>query len=78
MREGPTEHSYRLDQGLVEFGTAVNDNDFGKAIVFLESHDDKSATKAMWHNLARIALYQQNMRVRDTYSIRLKTFLMIS
>lgn len=72
MREGPTEHSYRLDQGLVEFGTAVNDNDFGKAIVFLESHDDKSATKAMWHNLARISLYQQNMRVWENYNFMWK------
>lgn len=65
-REGPTDYTYRLDEGLVEFGTAVNDSDFGRAILFLESLGDKPAAKAMWHNLANIALQQQNLRVSDT------------
>lgn len=64
-REGASDHVYRLDEGLVEFGTAVNDCDFGRAILFLESLGDKPAAKAMWHNLANIALHQQNLRVRE-------------
>lgn len=61
--EGASEHVYPLDEGLVEFGTAVNDCDFGRAVVYLESLGDKPAAKAMWHNLANIALIQQNLRV---------------
>ncbi|XP_065359796.1 intraflagellar transport protein 172 homolog [Calliphora vicina] len=62
-QEGPTEHSYQLDEGLVEFGTAVNDSDFGRAIHFLETLGDKPAAKAMWHNLAIIAMEDGNLRV---------------
>ncbi|KAG5668038.1 hypothetical protein PVAND_015995 [Polypedilum vanderplanki] len=61
-KEGATEHVYPLDEGLVEFGTALNDGDFGRAITYLESLGDKPAAKAMWHNLANIALMQQNLR----------------
>ncbi|XP_055373567.1 intraflagellar transport protein 172 homolog [Condylostylus longicornis] len=62
-QEGPTDHSYQLDEGLVEFGTALNDSDFGRAILFLETLGDKPAAKAMWLNLAIIALEQENLRV---------------
>ncbi|XP_037908543.1 intraflagellar transport protein 172 homolog isoform X1 [Hermetia illucens] len=62
-QEGPSEHTYQLDEGLVEFGTAVNDSDFGRAVTFLESLGDNPAAKAMWHNLAVISLEQENFRV---------------
>ncbi|XP_018787824.1 PREDICTED: intraflagellar transport protein 172 homolog [Bactrocera latifrons] len=62
-QEGPAEHTYQLDEGLVEFGTAVNDSDFGRAIHFLETLGDKPAAKAMWHNLAVISIEDGNLRV---------------
>ncbi|XP_043070065.1 intraflagellar transport protein 172 homolog [Drosophila bipectinata] len=62
-QDGPSEHNYQLDEGLVEFGTAVNDSDFGRAVHFLESLGDKPAAKAMWHNLAIISLEDGNLRV---------------
>lgn len=62
-RESASEFTYSLDEGLVEFGTAVNDSDFGRAILFLETLGDKPAAKAMWHNLANVALSQQNLIV---------------
>ncbi|CAO1308118.1 unnamed protein product [Diamesa tonsa] len=62
-KEGATDHVYLLDEGLVEFGTAVNDCDFGRAVTYLESLGEKPAAKAMWHNLANIAIIQQNLRV---------------
>lgn len=65
-KDGTSEHVYSLDEGLVEFGTAVNDCDFGRAVFYLESLGDKPAAKAMWHNLANIALAQQNLRVSDS------------
>lgn len=49
--------------GLVEFGTAVHDNDFGRAIFFLEELGDKPEAEAMWHNLANIALSINNLKV---------------
>lgn len=63
-RDGASEFTYSLDEGLVEFGTAVNDNDFGRAILFLETLGDVPAAKAMWHNLANVALKQQIILVR--------------
>lgn len=62
-RDGNADHAYRLDEGLVEFGTAVNDSDFGRAVLYLESLADQPAAKAMWHNLASIALQQRNLWV---------------
>lgn len=47
----------------MEFGTAVNDSDFGRAVTYLESLGERPAAKAMWHNLANLALIQQNLRV---------------
>lgn len=64
-RDGASEFTYSLDEGLVEFGTAVNDNDFGRAILFLETLGDVPAAKAMWHNLANVALKQQRILVRN-------------
>lgn len=63
-REGNAEHRYALDEGLVEFGTAVNDGDFGRAVLYLESlAADQPAAKAMWHTLASISLQQGNLWV---------------
>lgn len=62
-RDGASEFFYTLDEALVEFGTAVNDTDFGRAIMFLETLAEIPAAKAMWHNLANVALGQQNLQV---------------
>lgn len=55
-QDGNATLSYELDEGLVEFGTALNDNDYGRAVLFLETIGDKPEAEAMWHNLAHIAL----------------------
>lgn len=61
--EGAMSFTYDLNEGLVEFGTALNDYDFGRAITFLESLGDTSAATAMWHNLANISMQRQNLIV---------------
>lgn len=77
-RDGASEFTYSLDEGLVEFGTAVNDNDFGRAILFLETLGDVPAAKAMWHNLANVALKQQNILVTFEYTfIRFYLFMIL-
>ncbi|CAH1372030.1 unnamed protein product [Tenebrio molitor] len=50
-----------LDEGLVEFGTAINDNDYSRAVLFLESMGNSSEAEAMWHNLSTIALKEHNL-----------------
>lgn len=53
----------------MEFGTAVHDSDFGRAILFLEefSHNNWNSKRleaeGMWQNLAEIALQLHNLRV---------------
>ena len=35
VQEGQHQLSYELDEGLIEFGTAVDDGDYDRAVVFL-------------------------------------------
>lgn len=63
--EGHSQLSYELDEGLVEFGTAVHDNDFGRAVLYLESLQDRSVAEGMWQNLGAIALAQNNLLVAE-------------
>ncbi|XP_044747182.1 intraflagellar transport protein 172 homolog [Coccinella septempunctata] len=63
--DGNNTFSIELDEGLVEFGTALNDNDYGRAVLFLESMGSSPESKAMWQNLSQIALKQQNLTLAE-------------
>lgn len=63
--EGHSQLSYELDEGLVEFGTAIHDNDFGRAVLYLESLRDRTVAEGMWQNLGSIALSQNNLQVAE-------------
>ncbi|KAJ9575458.1 hypothetical protein L9F63_007663, partial [Diploptera punctata] len=65
VQEGQHQLGYELDEGLVEFGTAIHDNDFGRAIMFLESLGDKPEAEAMWSNLAEIAIATNKLQVAE-------------
>ncbi|KAF8563376.1 Intraflagellar transport protein [Paragonimus westermani] len=56
VSEGMTTVSYALDDGLIEFGTAMEDNDFERAVAFLESLEVSPETKSMWMKLAKASL----------------------
>ncbi|KAF6776162.1 hypothetical protein AHF37_05369 [Paragonimus kellicotti] len=56
VSEGLTTVSYALDGGLIEFGTAMEDNDFERAVAFLESLEISPETKSMWMKLAKASL----------------------
>ncbi|CAG0880914.1 unnamed protein product [Cyprideis torosa] len=56
IQEGSHQSSVILDEGLVEFRTAVDDGDFGRAVAFLEMLDMTPEAEAMWRTLARISL----------------------
>ena len=55
--------SYTLDEGLIEFGTAIEDGDFGRAVVFLESLEMSPETEGMWQTLANRSLEESELLV---------------
>ncbi|KAK4876609.1 hypothetical protein RN001_009115 [Aquatica leii] len=59
--DGHNTHNVELDESLVEFGTAIHDTDYGRAVLFLENIENTGEAEAMWHNLSNIALKQQNL-----------------
>ncbi|XP_063995942.1 intraflagellar transport protein 172 homolog [Diachasmimorpha longicaudata] len=54
---------YPLDEGLIEFGTALHDNDFGRVVLFLEELGDRPQVEAMWENVARNAMAERKFLV---------------
>ena len=65
VQEGHHQLGYELDEGLVEFGTAIHDNDFGRAVMFLESIEGRPEAEAMWSNLAEIAMTTNKLFVAE-------------
>ena len=57
--ESGTEVAYQLDEGLIEFGTALHDNDFGRVLLFLEELGERPQTEAMWENVANNAMSER-------------------
>ncbi|XP_066588134.1 intraflagellar transport protein 172 homolog isoform X2 [Prorops nasuta] len=55
--------SYFLDEGLIEFGTALHDNDFSKVVIFLEEIGERTQTEAMWDNVARNAMAAKRLTI---------------
>ncbi|XP_043526195.1 intraflagellar transport protein 172 homolog, partial [Frieseomelitta varia] len=55
--------AYLLDEPLIEFGTALHDNDFGRALLFLEDLADRPQAEAMWENVARNAMASRQLLV---------------
>ena len=60
-----------MDEGLIEFGTAVDDGDFNRAVDYLERLDTAAGggtngeTEAMWRTLARLALEGRQLHVAE-------------
>ncbi|XP_067032279.1 intraflagellar transport protein 172 homolog isoform X2 [Acropora muricata] len=65
VNEGVTTISYTLDEGLIEFGTAVDDGDFVRAVTFLESLEMSLETEAMWKTLSRLALEARQLHIAE-------------
>ncbi|XP_015754892.1 PREDICTED: intraflagellar transport protein 172 homolog [Acropora digitifera] len=65
VNEGVTTISYTLDEGLIEFGTAVDDGDFVRAVTYLESLEMSLETEAMWKTLSRLALEARQLHIAE-------------
>ncbi|XP_046738149.1 intraflagellar transport protein 172 homolog [Diprion similis] len=63
VEEAGGQIGYLLDEGLIEFGTALHDNDFGRVVLFLEELGDRSQAEAMWENVARNAMTARKLSV---------------
>ncbi|KAJ3205663.1 hypothetical protein HDU82_005043 [Entophlyctis luteolus] len=61
--EGVNTVSYTLDESLIEFGTALDDKDYERAIVLLETLDDTPESFAMWKALSAVALQDEKILV---------------
>lgn len=57
-----------LNWKYVISGTALNDNDYARAVLFLESMDNSLEAEAMWHTLYLIAMKQQNLFLAERCS----------
>ncbi|CAB4036904.1 intraflagellar transport 172 homolog [Paramuricea clavata] len=65
VNEGVTTVSYTLDEGLIEFGTAIDDGDFDRAVSFLETLEMVPETEAMWKTLSKLALEDRQLMIAE-------------
>mmetsp|Transcript_29270 Transcript_29270/g.93818 ORF Transcript_29270/g.93818 Transcript_29270/m.93818 type:complete len:1764 (-) Transcript_29270:152-5443(-) len=54
--EGISQASYLLDEPLIDFGTAVDDRDYARAMDILEALEVTPEAEAMWKQLMQMAL----------------------
>ncbi|XP_074541957.1 intraflagellar transport protein 172 homolog [Halichoeres trimaculatus] len=65
VTEGVNTVTYTLDEGLIEFGTAVDDGDYNRATAFLETLEMSSETEAMWKTLSKLALEARQLHIAE-------------
>ncbi|KAK0069568.1 intraflagellar transport protein 172 isoform X1 [Biomphalaria pfeifferi] len=65
VSEGVNTVAYTLDEGLIEFGTAVDDGDYARAVAFLETLEMSTETEAMWKTLSKMALEEKQLHIAE-------------
>ncbi|KAM9840528.1 intraflagellar transport protein 172 homolog [Aulostomus maculatus] len=65
VTEGVNTVTYTLDEGLIEFGTAVDDGDYDRAAAFLETLEMSPETEAMWKTLSKLALEAHQLHIAE-------------
>lgn len=64
LKENNARVAYELDSTMIEFGTAIDELDLERALVFLEqSERDRVEVSAMWRQLANVALDQGQLLI---------------
>ncbi|XP_053736543.1 intraflagellar transport protein 172 homolog [Synchiropus splendidus] len=71
MTEGVNTVTHTLNEGLIEFGTAVDDGDYERATVFLETQELSPETEAMWKTLNKLALEERQLHIAERCSAAL-------
>ena len=65
VQSGVDTVSYTLDEGLIEFGTAIDDHDYLRALTFLETLEMTPETEAMWKSLGDLALKARQLKIAE-------------
>ncbi|XP_010369517.1 intraflagellar transport protein 172 homolog isoform X1 [Rhinopithecus roxellana] len=65
VMEGVTTVAYTLDEGLIEFGTAIDDGNYIRATDFLETLEMTPETEAMWKTLSKLALEARQLHIAE-------------
>ncbi|XP_077566022.1 intraflagellar transport protein 172 homolog [Stigmatopora nigra] len=65
VSEGVNTVTYTLKESLIEFGTAVNDGDYGAVTAFLETQKMSPETEAMWKTLRNLALEARQVHIAE-------------
>ncbi|XP_067274021.1 intraflagellar transport protein 172 homolog [Pseudorasbora parva] len=65
VTEGVNSVSYTLDEGLIEFGTAIDDCDYYRATAFLETLEMSAETEAMWKTLSKLSLEARQLHIAE-------------
>ena len=65
VQSGVDTVSYTLDEGLIEFGTAIDDRDYLRALNFLEGLAMSSECEAMWRTLGTLALQDRKLKIAE-------------
>ncbi|XP_076128236.1 intraflagellar transport protein 172 homolog [Alosa pseudoharengus] len=65
ITEGVGTVSYTLDEGLIEFGTAIDDGDYYRATAFLETLEMNAETEAMWKTLSKLSLEARQLHIAE-------------
>jgi intraflagellar transport protein 172 len=63
--EGNGPANYDLEEGLIEFGTAMEDKDYDRAADFLESMHMSPEIEAMWKNLSELVMQDQQYLIAE-------------
>lgn len=63
MDEGVSQAVYPLDESLIDFGTAIDDRDYLRAIDILDDLDVTSEVEAMWQQLSSMAVASGDIRI---------------
>ncbi|XP_074197923.1 intraflagellar transport protein 172 homolog isoform X2 [Camelus bactrianus] len=65
VTEGVTTVAYTLDEGLIEFGTAIDDGNYTRATAFLETLEMTPETEAMWKTLSKLSLEARQLHIAE-------------
>mmetsp|Transcript_10682 Transcript_10682/g.13871 ORF Transcript_10682/g.13871 Transcript_10682/m.13871 type:complete len:1746 (-) Transcript_10682:405-5642(-) len=63
--EGIREATYLLDEGLIQFGTALEDKDLKGAMDILEAIELTPDAEAMWAKLSEVALASNDLKISE-------------
>jgi intraflagellar transport protein 172 len=61
VQEGNNTQTYLLDDGLIAFSTAIDENDLNKAVKILENLQMSTEIETHWKTLAKLAISSKNL-----------------